>query len=97
MNFRINFRIFAPVCEMIFFFQLERHQCTYNDQVPFPCSGPDLKPSFYSPQSVHRLRPADIQVIGAMGDALVSAQGALSSDITSATHPYQGVSFATGT
>lgn len=55
-----------------------------------------MRPSFYKPNSVHRLRPADIQIIGAMGDALVSAQGALSTDITSATHQYHGVSFATG-
>ena len=75
---------------------MDRHQCTYNDQVPFPCSGPDTRASFYTPTSVHRLRPADIQIVAAMGDALVTAQGALSTGITTSTHRYYGVTFATG-
>ena len=75
---------------------MDRHQCTYTNQVSFPCSGPDIRPSFYKPTSVHRLRPADIEVVAAMGDALISGQGALSSGITTATEEYRGVSFATG-
>ena len=34
--------------------------------------------------------------MAALGDALVSAQGALSTDITTAGKQYRGVSFATG-
>jgi hypothetical protein len=37
------------------YFQVDRHQCTYSDQVSFPCAGPDAKASFYKPTSVHRL------------------------------------------
>ena len=44
----------------------------------------------------NRLRPGDIQIVAALGDALVSAQGALSTGITSAGKQYRGVSFATG-
>ena len=76
---------------------MDRHQCTYSDQVSFPCAGPDSKASFYKPTSVHKLRPGDVQIVAALGDALVSAQGALSSAITSAGIQYRGVSFATGT
>ena len=47
-------------------------------------------------QLFHRLRPGDIQIVAALGDALVSAQGALSTDITTAGKQYRGVSFATG-
>lgn len=75
---------------------MDRHQCTYNDQVSFPCAGPDAKASFYKPTSVHRLRPGDIQMVAALGDSLVSAQGALSTGISNAGENYRGVSFATG-
>ena len=82
------------LCEIAF--QVDRHQCTYSDQVSFPCSGPDVKPSFYKPRSVHRLRPGDVQIIAALGDSLVSGQGALSVGITTSAEQYRGVSFATG-
>ena len=44
----------------------------------------------------YRLRPGDIQIVAALGDALVSAQGALSTGITTSGKKYRGVSFATG-
>ena len=44
----------------------------------------------------HRLRPADIRVIAALGDGLISGQGALSTGITTASKAFRGVSFATG-
>ena len=84
------------ILNKISFFQVDRRQCTYSDKVIFPCSGPDVRPSFYKPTSVHRLRPGDIQIIAGLGDALISGQGALASGITSVTRDYRGVSFATG-
>ena len=36
--------------------QLNRHQCTYERDVEFPC-GHKSQSSFYSPESAHYLRP----------------------------------------
>jgi phospholipase B1 len=46
--------------------------------------------------SVHRLRPGDIQVIGAIGDSLTAANGAKASFITGLLTEERGISWAIG-
>ncbi|XP_059093804.1 phospholipase B1, membrane-associated-like isoform X1 [Tigriopus californicus] len=74
--------------------QLDRSQCRILPHVPFPC--PDTRPTAYSPKSVHKLRPGDINLVGALGDHLISGTGALADSITNAGEEFRGVSFATG-
>ncbi|XP_077197603.1 phospholipase B1, membrane-associated [Paroedura picta] len=61
-----------------------------------PCS--DRSPSDTVPQSVHKLRPADIKVIGALGDSLTAANGAGSSplNIADVLVQYRGLSWSVG-
>ena len=51
-----------------------------------------------TPTSVHRLRPTDVNVIGAMGDSNTAAFGALSSaaDIYVNLTDYRGLSWSIG-
>ncbi|XP_014636844.1 PREDICTED: phospholipase B1, membrane-associated [Ceratotherium simum simum] len=59
---------------------------------------PDRDPSDSIPTSVHRLKPADIKVIGAMGDSLTAANGAGSSpgDVLDVVTQYRGLSWSGG-
>lgn len=52
-------------------------QKPFPENMEFPCDV-RLGKSSEIPTSVHRLRPGDIQVIGAIGDSLTTASGALS-------------------
>lgn len=54
----------------------------------FPC--PAIPPSSSVPTSVHRLRPSDIKVIGAIGDSLTAANGAKASLLTAVLTEYRG-------
>lgn len=61
---------------------------------PFPCN---VTKSKENTTSVHRLRPSDIKVIGAIGDSIVAANGALGAMYPFANiFEYTGVSFAGG-
>lgn len=44
------------------------------------------------PDSVHKLRPGDIDVIAAMGDSLTAAAGALATSITHIVIENRGIS-----
>jgi hypothetical protein len=54
----------------------------------FPCQ--PIPPSSPVPTSVHRLRPSDIKVIGAIGDSLTAANGAKASLLTAVLTEYRG-------
>jgi hypothetical protein len=60
----------------------------------FPCHY--LQPSAYSPTSVHRLRPGDIDVIVALGDSITAGTGAMADDIFEVANEYRGISFSIG-
>uniref|UniRef100_F1M7W5 Phospholipase B1, membrane-associated n=1 Tax=Rattus norvegicus TaxID=10116 RepID=F1M7W5_RAT len=62
----------------------------------FTC--PDKDPSDSIPTTVHRLRPADIKVIGAMGDSLTAGNGAGSSpgNVLDVLTQYRGLSWSVG-
>ncbi|XP_072627439.1 phospholipase B1, membrane-associated isoform X1 [Canis lupus baileyi] len=59
---------------------------------------PDKDPSDTIPTSVHRLKPADIKVIGALGDSLTAGNGAGSKpgDILDVLTQYRGLSWSGG-
>ncbi|KAL1783671.1 phospholipase B1, membrane-associated [Sigmodon hispidus] len=62
----------------------------------FSC--PDKDPSDTIPTTVHRLRPADIKVIGALGDSLTAANGAGSKpgNVLDVLTQYRGLSWSVG-
>ena len=60
----------------------------------FPCQIPT--PSNYTTTSVHRLRPSDIRVIGALGDSLTAGFEALAVTIYTNPLDYRGVSWSGG-
>ncbi|PAA55063.1 hypothetical protein BOX15_Mlig012266g2 [Macrostomum lignano] len=63
------------------------------DSAPFSCQL-DRSPS--RPTSAHRLRPGDIDVIGAMGDSLTAANGALATSILGLLTEYRGYAWSIG-
>ncbi|XP_076397697.1 phospholipase B1, membrane-associated-like isoform X2 [Megachile rotundata] len=63
--------------------------------VPFLCNVTGGR-SPVVPDSVHRLRPGDIDVIGALGDSLTSGYGALASNILDFPIDYRGVAATIG-
>lgn len=52
--------------------------------------------SFARPSSVHKLRPGDIDVIGAMGDSLVAGNGAMEEFALGTMIENRGVSWCIG-
>ncbi|XP_033121044.1 phospholipase B1, membrane-associated-like [Anneissia japonica] len=60
----------------------------------FKCNA--LTPSDVVPENVHLLRPADIKVIGAMGDSLTAANGAGACFLPQLALEYRGKSFSHG-
>jgi len=77
-----------------------RRQPLFPGSMPFPCknmTSPGLGRSTVRPTSVHRLRPGDIDVVGAMGDSLVAGNGALEEFAMGTLIEYRGVSWAAGT
>ena len=61
--------------------------------IAFPCDPKLLSPSPSVPTSVHKLRPSDIKVVGAIGDSLTAANGAKAILLTSLLTEYRGVSW----
>ena len=59
--------------------------------LPFTCAAQPPSPSV--PTSVHQLRPADIKVIGAIGDSLTAANGAKATNLLGLLTEYRGVSW----
>lgn len=48
------------------------------------------------PTSVHRLRPGDIDIIGALGDSLTAGNGILANNILHVVQENRGVSWSIG-
>jgi len=79
---------------------------TYADPSP-PPPGPipnwgsdfscvDIAPSATVPTSVHKLRPADIKVVAALGDSSTVGTGAKAANLLEVNRKYKGVSFSIG-
>ncbi|XP_055362617.1 phospholipase B1, membrane-associated [Betta splendens] len=56
----------------------------------------DLTPSDTVPTSVHKLRPADIKVVAALGDSLTAGTGAKAKNLFDLSREYKGVSWSIG-
>uniref|UniRef100_A0A8D8TC04 Phospholipase B1, membrane-associated n=1 Tax=Cacopsylla melanoneura TaxID=428564 RepID=A0A8D8TC04_9HEMI len=74
-----------------------RKQNYISSKIPFPCeNSTHLGRSKVKPDNVHRLRPGDIDVVGAMGDSLVAGNGALEEYALGTFIEYRGVSWCAG-
>ncbi|XP_071834337.1 phospholipase B1, membrane-associated-like [Apostichopus japonicus] len=82
------------------FQRLPGYECSQEARWPgdqtFPFECPIMQASATRPTSVHRLRPADINVIGALGDSLSSANGAGACFLPEVLYMYRGQCFSTG-
>ncbi|XP_017765181.1 PREDICTED: phospholipase B1, membrane-associated-like [Eufriesea mexicana] len=72
-----------------------RNQPQVPDYVPFPCNV-QFGRSLLAPDSVHRLRPGDIDVVGGLGDSLVAGSGALEEFAIGTFIEARGVSWCVG-
>ncbi|XP_046416826.1 phospholipase B1, membrane-associated-like isoform X1 [Neodiprion fabricii] len=72
-----------------------RRQPRFAKQIPFPCDVRGGR-SASRPDSVHRLRPGDIDVVGALGDSLVAANGAMEEYALGTFIEARGVSWCAG-
>lgn len=69
---------------------------TYIDEsVPFPCNINNTR-SEKRPTSVHKLRPGDIDVVGAIGDSLTAGYGLLATNPLQVLLENRGISFSIG-
>lgn len=74
-----------------------RKQQFISSKVAFPCEhAATLGRSNVRPESVHKLRPGDIDVVGAMGDSLVAGNGAMEEYALGTFIEYRGVSWCAG-
>ncbi|XP_069700370.1 phospholipase B1, membrane-associated-like [Periplaneta americana] len=76
-----------------------RFQNVVPQDQPFPCDTSAGAPGMRSPTrptSVHRLRPGDIDVIGAMGDSLTAANGAAAASLAEVYIENRGMSWSGG-
>lgn len=82
------------------FQRLPGYECSLHPRWPgetrftFPCD--EMAPSSTRPTSVHRLRPGDINVIGALGDSITAANGAGACFLPEVAYMYRGQCFSTG-
>nr|XP_012643769.1 phospholipase B1, membrane-associated isoform X1 [Microcebus murinus] len=78
--------------------RLSKHQGKLEVREGSEIRCPDKDPSDAIPTSVHRLKPADIKVIGALGDSLTAGNGAGSTpgNILDVLTQYRGLSWSVG-
>jgi hypothetical protein len=79
------------------YFHLQKVQKQFSTDEPFFCdpNGPGRR-SNEVPDSVHKLRPGDIDIIGAFGDSLTAGNGALATNIMQILREYKGLSWSIG-
>ena len=65
----------------------------YKNEFTFDC---DFTPSEQAPRSVHKLRPSDIKVVGALGDSLTASVGTRAKTIFGLLIEYREVSWSMG-
>ncbi|XP_022919287.1 phospholipase B1, membrane-associated-like [Onthophagus taurus] len=78
---------------------LSKIQETYPNSMPFPCENitkNHFGRSPIKPVSVHRLKPGDIDVIGAMGDSLIAGNGAMEDYALGTMIENRGISWCAG-
>ncbi|KYN50699.1 Phospholipase B1, membrane-associated [Trachymyrmex septentrionalis] len=75
--------------------QRNKMQKRIPNYVPFPCNVTDSR-SPEVPESVHKLRPGDIDVIAAMGDSLTAGAGIFADNVLQVAIENRGVTAAGG-
>lgn len=75
--------------------KFQKLQGAVNDEIPFPCPLNGTK-SESNPVSVHRLRPGDIDVVGAIGDSLTAGTGLKASNVFQVLYESRGWSPTAG-
>ncbi|CAH1224523.1 PLB1 [Branchiostoma lanceolatum] len=75
---------------------VERLQASVQTQTAGAQLNCPLQKSNSAPTSVHRLRPEDVKVVGAIGDSLTAASGAKARTIIGLLTNYRGVSWSIG-
>ncbi|XP_015181665.1 PREDICTED: phospholipase B1, membrane-associated-like isoform X2 [Polistes dominula] len=88
-DFNVNGIIYTIIPDAV------RRQPNIPETVPFPCNT-RFGRSPYIPNSVHKLRPGDIDVIGGLGDSLVAGNGALEEFAIGTFIEARGVSWCAG-
>lgn len=69
------------------------------EDIPFPCDTAPGSPGARSatrPTSVHRLRPGDIDVVGAMGDSLTAGSASAAANLVEVLIENRGMSWSGG-
>ena len=69
------------------------------EDIPFPCDTAPGSPGARSatrPTSVHRLRPGDIDVVGAMGDSLTAGSASAAANVVETIIENRGMSWSVG-
>lgn len=91
-----SWQFFPMLCEDVQTFHPQKIQPEFKNQSFFcDVNGPGRR-SNVVPTSVHRLTPGDIDVIGAIGDSLTSANGAFAINSLQTTLEGRGVSWSIG-
>ncbi|XP_060042785.1 phospholipase B1, membrane-associated-like isoform X2 [Erinaceus europaeus] len=62
--------------------------------IKFKCK--EVKPSAYVPTSVHKLQPADLKVVAAMGDWVTTAMGVSPTNVSNYIASWRGLSWSIG-
>ncbi|CRK94860.1 CLUMA_CG008352, isoform A [Clunio marinus] len=70
-------------------------QKKFPDDAPFPCDI-SVGKSKNRPHSIHKLRPGDISVIGALGDSLTCSTGAMATNLMELSMENRGVAWSIG-
>ncbi|XP_065072458.1 phospholipase B1, membrane-associated-like [Ochlerotatus camptorhynchus] len=92
-------RSLGPSSEDIYKLKLNLKLGKLQKQFPpyetFPCNETIMR-SATVPESVHTLRPGDIDIVGALGDSLTAANGAMATQITEVFIENRGLSWSIG-
>nr|XP_023680577.1 phospholipase B1, membrane-associated-like [Paramormyrops kingsleyae] len=104
-NFTADISLKCPTKDSPFLSTYQNSNYTYQGPPPTPPPitnwGSDLScaernPSNTVPVSAHKLRPADIKVVAALGDSITAGSGAKSKNILQMRNEYRGVSWSIG-
>lgn len=81
---------------MVFFHQYQKLQKQFKETDPFFCDRDVGRKSANVPNSVHKIRPGDIDIIAAFGDSLTAGNGAMALNILQIMMENKGISWSIG-
>ncbi|XP_047430437.1 phospholipase B1, membrane-associated-like [Mugil cephalus] len=104
-DFNANNKMMCPTKTSPYIRTYSNSNYSYSGPAPTPApnknwgsdfSCVDLAPSDTVPTSVHKLRPADIKVVAALGDSATTGTGAKAKNLVDLNVHYKGVSWSIG-